>query len=415
MMNSAYIQRAIAPRLKRLFEHFSCIVLLGARQVGKSTLLKETFETAKMVTFDPIVDVQGARTDPDLFLQHQGTPLILDEIQYAPELISSLKRRIDEHKQLGLYLVTGSQQWGVLQNISESLAGRAILLNLEGFSLAELAGHAFEKPWLERWLESPEQFIATHSQRLMLPRDLYSQLWRGFLPEAHFLEEDLITDFQASYQRTYIERDVRLMADVSDLALFGRFVRLAAAMTAQEINYSEFGRDIGITPQTAKRWLNTLTQAFEWFEIPAFSMNAIKKISGKPKGYFSDTGQICFSQMISGPTALSAHPLWGAIFESAVVNELRKQSLVMSTPPYFYHWRSYSGAECDLILERDGRFYPIEIKANSHPSKKDARGITRFRETYPQLNIQKGLILAPASNVYPVTEQDYVVPWDVCL
>ena len=168
-----------------------------------------------------------------------------------------------------------------------------------------------------------------------------------------------------------------------------------------------------MTPQTAKRWLNTLTEAFEWFEIPAFSQNAIKKVSGKPKGFFSDTGQVCFSQMISTPAAIAAHPLWGALFENAVVSELRKQLLLVPAPPQMYHWRLHSGAKVDLILERDGMFFPIEIKAKTQPTARDASGITAFRKHYPRLRIERGLILAPAETVYPVTERDSVIPWDL--
>ena len=415
-----YIHRLLSNRIRRLFEHFSCIVVLGARQVGKSTLLTHLFPEASCVVFDPIQDIQNARSDPDLFLDNHAAPLILDEVQYAPELIPALKRYIDNNKQPGQYLLTGSQQWGVLKEVAESLAGRAVIINLEGFSLVEVAMSRSKdlrfkeyKPWLQRWLENPEAFLSQPATRLNLPFSLYETLWRGFLPEACFLDLDLIPDFHASYQRTYIERDIRLMADISDLQQFGRFVRLVAALTAQEINYSEIGRDIGITPQTAKRWLSILMQAFEWFEIPAFSNNAIKKVSEKPKGYFADTGQVCFAQMISSPQAIAAHPLWGALFENAVIGDLRKQSLLMPTPPYMYYWRIHSGSEVDLILERDGVFYPIEIKATSRPSSRDANGIKSFRKNYPHLNIQKGLIIAPATEKYPVTEMDYVIPWDL--
>lgn len=408
-----YVKRALTHRLQKLFNAFSAVVISGARQVGKSTLLDHAFEGLPRIVFDPVLDIQNARHDPELFLNNNPPPIILDEIQYAPELIPAIKRRIDILQKPGLYLLTGSQQWGVLKEISESLAGRAALLDLEGFSLAEIANVASEKTWLSRWLDDPEKFIKEKGQRLSLPTTLVEQLWRGFLPETKFLELDLIPDFHASYQRTYIERDIRLLADVADLQLFTRFVKLCAAHTAQEINYSEIGRDIGVTPQTAKRWLNILTQAFEWFEVPAYANNAVKKISNKPKGYFADTGQVCFSQMISSPQALPSHPLWGAIFENAVVSEIRKQMALILTPPMLYHWRIHSGAECDLVLERDGKFFPIEIKAKTKITRSDVRGFKSFRETYPNLNVQPGLVIAPVTTIYAVTEDDYVVPWDL--
>lgn len=408
-----YRYRELSKQLHYLFTHFPCVILVGARQVGKSTLLTHLFPQATHVLLDPVQDIQNIRCDPDLFLNNCKLPVIFDEVQYAPELIPALKRFIDNNRHPGQFLLAGSQQWGVLNTIIESLAGRAVIITLDGFSLAEIANTKSDHTWLYRWLENTDAFISQPIDRLNLPYSLYEILWRGALPEATFLPEDVIADFHASYQRTYIERDIRLLTDVSDLTQFGRFVRLAAALTAQEINYSKLGRDIGITPQTAKRWLTTLSQTFEWFEIPAYSNNPVKRISEKPKGYFADTGQVCYSQMISSPQAVNTHPLWGAIFENAVVSELRKQSALISAPPQFYHWRLHSGAEVDIILERDGKFYPIEIKAKSKPTTADAKNIHSFRKNYPHLRIQKGLIIAPTEKIYPITENDWVLPWDI--
>ncbi len=414
-MKHGYRHRDLSERIKHLFQHFSCVIVVGARQVGKSTLLTHLFPEANHILLDPVQDVQNIRQDPDLFLNNAKLPVIFDEVQYAPELIPALKRFIDKHKQAKQFLLTGSQQWGVLTTIAESLAGRAVIVTMDGFSLAETADIASTQPWLLQWLDNPDQLLSQNLKRLPLPNSLYETLWRGTLPEANLLPKDVISDFHMAYQRTYIERDIRLLADISDLAQFGRFVRLATALTAQEINYSQLGRDIGITSQTAKRWLTTLSQTFEWFEIPAYSNNPIKRISEKPKGYFNDTGQVCYSQRISSPDAVPDHPLWGALFENAVVSELRKQASLIPTPPQFYHWRLYSGAEIDLILERDGKFYPIEIKAKSKINSNDAKHIKTFRKLYPHLNVQKGLIIAPTENNYAVTTDDWAIPWDVML
>ena len=408
-----YIPRFLAPKLQKLFSQFSCIVLTGARQVGKTTLLKHLFPETPQFVFDPIQDIQNAKEDPDFFLDNHPAPLILDEIQYAPSLVPAIKRRIDKFNKPSQYILTGSQQWGILKNVAESLAGRAILTHLECFSLAEIAKAPIGSLWLERWLNDSESFLNSRPKRLELPRTLYEQLWRGFLPEAQFIDLDLIPDFHYSYQSTYIEKDIRLLANVNDLQLFGSFVRLAAALTAQEINYSELGREVGITPQTAKRWLDLLIHTFEWFEIPAFFHNPIKKVSEKPKGYFADTGQVCFSQMISSKDAIASHPLKGALFENAVVAEIRKACFLMSIPPRLYHWRAHSGAECDLILERDGKFFPVEIKLTSKPTRQDAQGLIAFRKYHPHLNVQKGLIIAPVEELFQITENDFVLPWDL--
>ncbi|MEI6241912.1 MAG: ATP-binding protein [Chlamydiota bacterium] len=412
-MTYPYIPRLISDRVKKLFNAFPSLVLTGARQVGKSTLLKKLFPDIPCVVFDPVHDVQNARQDPELFLKNHRPPIILDEIQYAPALVPVIKRLIDENRIPGQYILTGSQQWGVLNTVAESLAGRTAIVNLEGFSFSEMAKKQPEKLWLERWLLDPESFLTKKQQRLDLPYTLYELLWRGSLPEAFFLDRDVISDYHYSYQKTYIEKDIRLLADLSDLQLFGRFVKLAAALVAQEINYSEIGRDLDVSPQTARRWLALLSHIFEWFEVPAFSNNPVKKVSLKPKGYSADCGQICFSQMISSKDAIASHPLMGAIFENAIVSEIRKQCLIMSSPPQMYHWREHQGAEIDLLLERDGKFFPIEIKASTKPSKSDVKGIKTFREKHSHLNVQKGLVIAPVDNVYGLSAEDMVIPFDI--
>jgi predicted AAA+ superfamily ATPase len=355
--------------------------------------------------------VENARRDPDLFLDNHKTPLVLDEIQYAPELVAALKRRIDQNRRPGQYILSGSQQWRVLTSVSESLAGRAGFIDLEGFCLAEAAG--FLRSWLAMWLSDPAAFLDAKPSRLPESRTLYEYLWRGFLPDATLLDTSVIPDFHAAYQRTYIERDVRLLADISDWQLFGRFVQLCAALTAQEVNRSHLGRELGVTPQTAERWLNLLKATYQWFEVPAYSGNAVKRVSSKPKGYLADTGLACHAQILSSPAALGGHPLLGALFETAVVAEIRKHASAMSTPPRLHHWRSSGGAEVDLLLERDGVFYPVEVKASSSPSRRDTSGITAFRKTYPHLRIGNGLVIAPVKKILQLSENDWAIPWNL--
>lgn len=409
-----YIRRILTDKLYKLVESFPVVVISGARQVGKSTLLQNTLGIeAEIVVFDPVIDIENARQDPELFLDNHPTPLILDEIQYAPELVSSIKRRIDFNRTPGQYILTGSQQWGVMKSMSESLAGRAVFLDLYGFCLLEISQSNFKMPWIARWLDSPDMFLATSQSQVTHKITLYEQLWRGFLPEAQSLAAEVIPDFLSAYQRTYIERDVRLLAEVSNLQLFGRFLQLVSALTAQEINYSQLGRELGLTPQTAQRWLDILKATFQWFEIPAYSGNLVKRISNKSKGYIADTGLACLTQAISTPKAIGGHPLWGAMFETAVATELKKQAAFLSPMPNFYHWRAYSGAEVDIILEYNGMLYPIEIKAKTNPSRCDASGVSAFRKKYPELNLSRGLVIAPCSSVIQLSDNDYAVPWDL--
>lgn len=410
-----YLPRSLTQRLRQLVKVFPIVVLSGARQVGKSTLLRKVLSSWDQVVFDPAIDIENARGDPDLFLDNHPPPLVLDEIQYAPEVAAALKRRIDRDRAAGQYLLTGSQQWGVLKAMSESLAGRAAFLDLEGFSLAEIARSARRQTWLARWLESPQEFLQ-HKHRRLRPRwkrTLFEQIWRGWLPPTQWLPRATVADFFAGYQRTYIERDARLLGDVADWQLFGRFLRLAAALTAQEINFSELGRELGLTPQTSKRWLGILRATFQWFEVPAYHGNAVKRISAKPKGFLADTGLACFAQAIAAPAVLGGHPSWGPLFETAVAGEIRKQCALLSPPPHVFHWRTHAGAEVDLLLEWNGTFFPIEVKATSHPGAGDTRGLQSFRATYPRLKVAKGLVIAPTETIYPLTEFDVALPWDL--
>ena len=409
-------QRIVSDKLKTLVAHFPVVVLSGARQVGKSTLLKHLFPDYAMVVFDPSTDVGNARQDPDLFLDNQPTPMNLDEIQYAPELASCIKRRVDRDRKPGQYILTGSQQWAVMKTLAESLAGRAVFLDLEGFSWAEVSGDVMDGFWLNRWLSGPEQTLAQLRGRRST-HTVYEQLWRGGLPDADRLPLGLLPDFFNGYFRTYIERDARLLMDVGDWQQFGRFVQLAAALTSQEVNNSKLGRDIGVTPQTARRWLGVLKATFQWYEVAPYSGNSLKRIAGKAKGYVSDTGLVCFLQRISSPDALAGHPLAGALFESAVMAEIRKLIALESVLPALHHWRSHGGAEVDILLERDGMFYPIEVKLGTTPSKNDTRGITAFRKTYPHLEIAPGLVIVPGNSagdsslLWKISDHDYALSW----
>jgi predicted AAA+ superfamily ATPase len=233
------------------------------------------------------------------------------------------------------------------------------------------------------------------------------------LPQAELLDADLIGELHAAYQRTYIERDARLAGDVNDWQTFARFFRMAAALTAQEINGAHLGRELGLSPQTARRWLDLLVATYQWHEIPAWSGNTVKRVSKRPKGYMADSGTACSALRLSSPPALADHPALGAIFETAVVAEVRKLAALLPSKPYLHHWRSHGGAEVDLILERDGVLYPLEIKATTTPSARDLRGIHHFRESHAKARIGPALIVAPTESIQRLPGGDLAIPWNL--
>lgn len=402
--------RSVSEKILRAAETFRVLVVSGARQTGKTTLLRQLFPSRELITFDPVMDIENARKEPELFLDNHPAPIILDEIQYAPELVAALKRRVDlNDEKPGQYILTGSQQWQVMRVLAESLAGRAVFIDLHGLNLAEFSDTP-NALWIDEWLKNPTPPASAAGRRceLSLPR----WLWRGALPGTLRITDKEIPMFWEGYQRTYIERDARLMAELGDWQQFGLFLRLAGALSAQEVNASQFGRDIGVTPRTARKWLDILTGTFQWFEIPAWRPNLVKRVACKPKGYMSDTGMICHGQRISSPDALLAHPLLGSLFETAVINEIRRQTVALPSSPGFWHWRAAGGAEVDLILERDGRLYPIEIKLTGNPRPRDLSGLSAFTAAYPDHMIAPGLLICAVDRPRRIAPNFIAMPWN---
>lgn len=409
------LPRLAESRFKRLISAFPVVVVAGARQVGKTTLINAALGPEwTTITLDPTIDVAGARKDPDLLLANHRGSLCVDEVQYAPELVAAIKRSVDLDRRPGRFVLSGSQHWNVLRSLAESLAGRAVFLDLNGFTLQERAGRGHGATWLSKWLTHPHADTLFGLGRIDSGRTLNELLFRGVLPEANTLDVDLLADFFAGYRRTYIERDVRLLGGVSDAQLFGRFLGLAGALSAQEVNSAHLGRELGLSPATATRWLGLLEGSYQWFEIPAFSRNVVKRASGRTRGFVADTGLACATQLLPVPDSLDAWPRRGALFETAVVADIRAQCQLISPSPNLWHWRLHSGAEVDLVLEWNGTLYPIEIKLRSHPDKLDARGIRAMVASLPEERFAPGLIVGPIDRVSAVAEGVYALPWDAC-
>lgn len=363
----AYRLRTLEGHLARIGRQMPVLLLVGARQVGKTSLLRHASgPKRRYVTLDDPLVRELAQGDPALFLQRFPPPVLVDEIQYAPQLLPHIKMAADGLGKPGLFWLTGSQHFHVMKGVSESLAGRVAVLRLLGLSRRELLGQGqTSQPFLpepERASPAPLGLLAA-----------YRLIWRGSFP-AIAVDPRVDRDvFYGSYVQTYIQRDVRDLARVGDEMAFVRFLRAAAARTGQLLNLAELARDADVAFNTAKSWLSILrTSGIVQLLEPCHS-NRSKRLVKAPKLYFLDTGLCCYLTGWSSPQTLERGAMSGAILETWVVSELLKSYWHDGREAPFFHYRDRDGRETDLLIVRDGTVHPVEIKKTASPGKDDVR------------------------------------------
>lgn len=399
-----YIERKIESQLKYLAAHFPVVVVSGARQTGKTTLVKETFgsrENVTYVTLDYPRIRNLAKNDPELFLQQYQTPVIIDEIQYAPELLPYIKIQVDENRKPGQYYLTGSQMFRMMKNVSESLAGRVGLLSLFGFSRSEVYAKP-EVPFLpsNTHIEKSKETVIT----------VFDRIFRGSMPQLVVDPELSPEAYFNAYMQTYIERDIRDLLELKNESKFLKFVSCAAARTGQELNLSDIGRDVGIDSKTADNWMSILINSGIVCLIQAFSGNTIKRIIKRPKLYFMDTGLACYLSLWNDPRVLERSAMAGAMFETYVVSEIIKQyaNAGLDIRSRLTYYRDNNGKEIDLIIERNGRLFPVEIKKSADPGKTAIRNFSVMESLSD--NIGTGAVICLSSQQYPLDANKIVIP-----
>jgi uncharacterized protein len=403
-----YLTRHLEHKFNLTKQYAKIVLIVGARQVGKSTLLRHCLPDLPHITFDPIQDFYNVREDPDLFLKQFQGPLILDEIQFYPELLSALKRRVDESSEVAQYYLTGSQNLSVLKNVAETMAGRVAILNLYPMTLHEM-NSVVEGHWLPHLLEDPG--LLPEKFKGCIPQfSVWDSIWRGGMPGFIGIPTEGYATMFESYVQTYVERDVRLVENIQDLRAFDRFIRVMAALSSQEINTNTLGQEVGISYKTIMRWINLLTYTYQWHLLDPYHGNTLKRITKKPKGIFADTGLACHLIRLTSAQSLGAYPQLGALFESFVVDQVKGVLSSLSQSVNLYHWRTHAGAEVDMVIEKDGFLYPIEVKLKSVLTKQDARGIKAFFETYSQSKLKKGVIIYPGDRCFFLDESIIAVP-----
>lgn len=372
-----YIRRSIEEKILKSSETFKAVLLTGPRQVGKSTLLKKQFSDWKYVSLDDPFLEQQARENGSMFMMLNQSPLIIDEIQRAPELFRYIKLLCDETEEKGLFCLSGSQQFRLMQNISETLSGRISIVELSGLSLRELQKDSFQ----ERFLPSME-YLLERQKTVKAPRNIWSIIHRGSYPELQNPEVDW-SEFYSNYVRTYIERDVRELSAVQDLDAFRRFMIATAARTGEILNYSNIASEVGKDVVTIKNWISILEAYGIVYLLEPYSSNVLKRAIKTPKLYFRDTGLACYLTRWLTEEALAYGAFSGHIFETFVISEILK-SFSNKGLDYRYYVSYYRGrdkkrvkkngeaieveGEIDLIIEENGTLYPIEIKQNPHVS-----------------------------------------------
>ncbi len=358
------IPRSLGKAILEASASFKVVLLTGPRQVGKTTLLQDIQKQSRSyVTLDDLNLRMAAQQDPASFLDRLILPVLIDEVQYAPNLFPYIKMAVDKAKQNGLFWLTGSQQFDMMKNVTESLAGRVAILQLQGISLAEEQGRPDDAPFL------PELSLLKSRQKTaksMTLTDTYHKIWRGSYPDIVTHKDGKYWErFYSSYTSTYIQRDVREYLNISDTAAFHKFMQIAAARTGQLVNYADVARDAGVSEPTIKTWLNVLHASGIVYLLQPYFSNRTKRLVKTPKLYFMDTGLCSWLTGWLSPDVLERGAMSGAMLETWVVAEIIKSYLHHGRTPRVYFYRDKDMREVDLLIEENGVLYPLEIKKSA--------------------------------------------------
>ena len=392
--------------IREMREMFPAVLVTGPRQVGKTTLLKNDLEGIPYFTLDDYILLDSIKKDAAGFIGANDPPIIIDEIQYAPEVMRAIKMQVDRTGKNGEYFLTGSQQFQLMSDVSESLAGRIGILNLSGLSAREIDGDPFAEPFIPT-----EDYYAERKKTATVSnaRKLWVRIHTGSMPRLCSGGNEKWEHYYSSYVRTYIERDVRALAQVGDELAFMQFLTSCAARTGERLNMAGIARDVGISEPTAKRWLSILQASNIVYLLHPLSLNITRRATKTPKLYFMDTGLAAYLCKWLTPETLESGAMAGSMFETYAVSEIIKSYYNAGRTPPLYFYRDAEGHEADLVIYRDGTLYPIEIKKTSSPSERDIKQFEALRK-FTTLKVASGALICTYDKVLPLNESGKIVP-----
>lgn len=401
-----YIKRDLENKILSLSQEYACILITGPRQVGKTTVLKQLADdNREYVTLDDLEERRLAKTDPAMFLQMHSLPIFIDEVQYAPELFSYIKIAIDNGADAGSFWLTGSQAFKLMELAQESLAGRIAILHMTSLSQHELFGSNENAPFSVD-LDSLKIRKKTNAPADMT--QMYERIWYGSMPG---LASGKFTDravFYSSYLQTYIDRDVSELIEKIDKMLFADFVRAAACRVGQLLNVHDIAQDIGVSDDTAKRWLAVLEKSDVIFYLRPYSNNLLKRTIKTPKMYFFDTGLVAYLTRYSSSEILANGAINGAILENYVVAEIRKTYFNNAKECLLWYYRDKDSNEIDMVMESDGELHPIEIKRSVNPPTEIVGAFSILDKG--SVKRGKGAILCMRQELSAVNSENFIVP-----
>jgi hypothetical protein len=405
------LPRLLQATLQQALKRFPVVVLTGARQTGKSTLIQRLLDPRREYhTLDDMDVLERAKKEPAALLR-SGKPMTLDEVQRGPELLLAVKREVDRNRQAGRFLLSGSANLALMNKVTESLAGRAVYLALQPFTLSEKKGHGGPSRW-EELLNNPSK--AAKGYKPSSPLKI-GDLFAGGFPQVA-LETDRSTSraWLEGYVQTYLERDLRALSAVSDLADFRRLMRLAALRSGKVINQNELARDAGLKQPTVHRYLNLLETSYIIHRIPAYAVNRSARVIKTPKLYYADTALAAVVAGIHTAEELEKANMTGHFWETLVVNDLTAWRETVDPKPEILHWRTTQNEEVDFVVERDGKVFPIEIKAADRAKVDDAKHIQRFFKEYGK-SVPHGFVLYNGSQMEEIADRIWALPFSFAL